>query len=234
MEKEQREIQSFARRLRPSVRYFYRAAFAITADRQMSELVLGRAFVTAYMKGLAPAGVMGFRDSVLTVIRECALDQLEVESSENDWDGFSADPARDDRLADLIARETPEVQRMCVLRYGCAATVREIAQLLGVDTRRVQEELSRSRMAIESTLAREKRPARPFDRLAMRAVRQAMNQESENQIDVDYILHAFETELAGRKRPQRIFLRVSKAVLFTVVGVVAAGVMWLLAVLLEM
>ncbi len=234
MEKEQREIQSFTRRLRPSVRYFYRAAYAITADRQMAEYVLGEGLVKAYMKGISTSETLSFRDSVLTVIRDCALAHLETEPSEEEWDGFSTDPEKNDLLGGMIARESLEVQRMCVLRYGCGATVREIAQLMDVAPERVQDELNRCRLAMERALTRAKRPTRPFDRLAMRSVRQGMNRECEDQIDVNYILHAFETEMAGRKRPQRIVRRVTKAVLLSVVGVAAAGVMWLLAVLLEM
>ena len=152
MEKEQREIQSFLKRLRPSVRYFYRAAYAITADRQMAEFSLGEALVKAYMKGIAPSGALGFRDSVLTVIRECAMAQLEAEPSEGEWAGFSPDPEKNDRIAALIAHEPMEVQRMCVLRYGCAATVREIAALLDTSTDHVQEALNRCRLRIERAI----------------------------------------------------------------------------------
>ncbi len=231
MEKEQREIQSFTKRLRPSARYFYRAAYAITADRQMAEYVLGEALVKAYLKGVAPGGSTGFRDGVLTVIRECALNQLEAERPEGEWDGFSPDPARQDRLAGTIAQEPLEVQRMCVLRYGCAATVREIADLLDTTADRVQEALNRWRCRAERD---EKHPARSFDRAAMRAVRQAMNSEQDDPIDVGYILHAFETELAGRRRPRRILRRAVRGLAAVIAGLLFAALLWLTAVLMEM
>ena len=234
MEKEQREIQSFLKRLRPSVRYFYRAAYAITADRQMAEFSLGEALVKAYMKGIAPSGALGFRDSVLTVIRECAMAQLEAEPSEGEWAGFSPDPEKNDRIAALIAHEPMEVQRMCVLRYGCAATVREIAALLDTSTDHVQEALNRCRLRIERAIASEKRPPRSFDRIAMRAVRQAMNSEQGDPIDVGSILHTFETEGAGRRQPRRVLRRVGRAALMAVGGLAFAALLWLLAVLMEM
>jgi|GEM_PF-6453068 len=234
MEREEREIQSFIKRLRPSVRYFYRASYAITADRQMAEYVLGEALVRAYMRDVAPAGSLGFRDSVLAVIRECALERLEAEPSEGEWDGFSPDPDRHDRLGELIAQERLEVQRMSVLRYGCAMTVRETAQLLNTTPERVQDELNRSHLRIERAMTREKHAVRPFDRLAVRSVRQGMNHEREDQISVDYILHAFETELAGRRRPRRIVMRVVRGLLMALVGLIFAGLLWLLAVLMEM
>ncbi|MBQ8954739.1 MAG: hypothetical protein IJ048_11545 [Clostridia bacterium] len=234
MEREEKEIQGFVKRLRPSVRYFYRAAYAITADRSMAEFVLGQALVKAYMKDIAPAGALGFRDSVLTVIRECALAQLKREMPEDEWDGFAADPNRHEVIAETIARESLEVQRMSVLRYGCGMTIREIAALTRTTVDRVQEELNQGRLRVERALAREKKSTRPFDRLAMRAVRQAMNREGGDQIDVDYILHAFETELAGRRRPRRVLRRLAGGFLLAVLGLMFSALLWLLAVLMEM
>ena len=73
MSREERDIQNFIKRIQPSIRYFYRAAYAVTADRQMAEYVLGSALVDSYLRGIAPAGNLGFRDSILAVIREKAL-----------------------------------------------------------------------------------------------------------------------------------------------------------------
>ena len=234
MEREEKEIQGFMKRLRPSVRYFYRAAYAITADRSMAEYVLGEALVKAYMKGVAPAGTLGFRDSVLTVIRECALGQLKREMPEDEWDGFFADPSRHEPIAETVARESLELQRMSVLRYGCGMTVREIAALTRTTVDRVQDALNQGRLRIERALAREKKNARPFDRLAMRAVRQAMNREGNDQIDPDYILHSFETELAGRRRPRRVLRRLAGGLLLAALGLLFAALLWLLAILMEM
>ena len=234
MEKERSEIQSFIKRLRPSVRYFYRAAYAITADRQMAEYVLGEALVRAYMHGVAPGGSAGFRESVLSVIRECAFDQLEAERPDGEWDGFFPDPARPDRLAGMLAQEPLEVQRMGVLRYGCAATLRETARLLNTTPDRVQAALTRFRLRAERALAGEKRPARSFDRMMMRAVRQAMNGEQADQIDPGYIMHAFETELTGRRRPRRVLRRAFKGLAMALGGLLFAALMWLTAVLMEM
>ena len=150
------------------------------------------------------------------------------------WEGFFADPQRGDPIAATIERESPETQRMCVLRYGCAATVREIAALLDTSTDHVQEALNRCRLRIERAIASEKRPPRSFDRMAMRAVRQAMNSEQSDPIDVGSILNAFETELAGRRQPRRVLRRVGRAVLMAVGGLAFAALLWLLAVLMEM
>lgn len=234
MEKEQREIQGFIKRLRPSVRYFYRAAYAITADRQMAEYALNEALLRVYMRGVASAGPLGFRDSVLTVIRECAMARLEKEPSEDEWDGLPSDPAKGDQLAAMIARQSLETQRMFVLRYGCACTLREIAGLLDTGVDSVQDELSRCRLRIERALAGEKRPPRYFDRLAMRSVRQAMNGEQGDQIDVGYILRALETELTGRRQPRRTLRRAGKALLLGMGGLLIAALLWVMAVLMEM
>ena len=234
MEKEQREIQSFIKRLRPSMRFFYRAAYAITADRQMAEYALGEAISKAYMKGSAPTESLGFRDNMLAVIRECALERLRSEPSEGEWEGFFPDPEKPDRLSELVARESLAVQRMSVLRYGCAMTIREIAALMQTDSGSVQDELNRSRLRIERAMSRENRPVRPFDRMAMRSIRQTMNRESGDQVDVEYILRDFEAEIAGRRRPRRVLMRLGKGLLLGLIGLLFAVLLWLLAVLMEM
>ena len=234
MTRDNRGIQGFLKRVRPSTAFFYRAAYAITADRAMAESVLGEALVEAYLKDAAPAGSLGFRDGVLTVIRACALDRLEEETPENDWDGFFADPQREDLIAAAVEREAPEAQRMCVLRYGCGMTVREIAQLMNTDTERVQDALNQNRLRAERALARAKKSARPFDRLAMRAVRQAMNRASGEAVDAGYILHAVEAELAGRAQPRRVIRRLLGGLLLAVLALLFAALVWLLAVLMEM
>lgn len=234
MGREQNEVQKFIRSVRPSARYFYRAAYAITADRQMAEYVLGSALIDAYLRGGSPGGSLGFRDSVLAVIREKALRELAHEKSENDWDGLCADPEGGDRLNALLVRESLETQRMMTLRFGCAMTVKEIAGVMKLPVDQVRDELNRCQLHIERILSNEKLPCRPFDRLAMRSIRRAMNRERDDQIDVSYILHSFETELAGRRRPRRILMKIVKWTLFALIAFMCAAMAWLVAVLLEM
>ncbi|MBR3504695.1 MAG: sigma-70 family RNA polymerase sigma factor [Clostridia bacterium] len=234
MEREDRDIQSFLKRARASMPFFYRAAYAITADRAMAESVLGEALVEAYLKRAAPAGSLGFRDGVLTIIRERALDRLEEEPSEGDWEGFFADPQRDNLIAAAVERESPEAQRMCVLRYGCGMTVREIASLMDADVEQVQDALNQNRLRAERALARAKKTARPFDRLAMRAVRQAMNRASAASVDADYTLRAVEAELIVRGKPRRFLRRALGGALLGALALVFAALVWLLAVLMEM
>lgn len=233
MSKAEQDVQNFIKRIQPSIRYFYRAAYAITADHQMAEFVLGAALIDAYLRGSTSSGKLGFRDSILSVIREKALEQLKSESSENDWDGLPAAPDAD-RLTALIMQEPLDVQRMLTLRYGCAMTVREIGTLMNLTPNRVQEQLNQSRLRIERTLAREKLPFHPFDKLAMRALRRRMNHEAADQIDVSFLLHSFETELNGRRRSRRILLKIVRTVLISLFALICAAILWLLAVLMEM
>lgn len=234
MIREERDIQNFIRRIQPSIRYFYRAAYAVTADRQMAEYVLGSALIDAYLRGAVPAGNLGFRDSILAVIREKALSQLKAEPGENEWDGLLAQPQTGDRLAELVLREPLETQHMIVLRYGCALTIREIGTLMSLDPAYVQDTLSRSRLHMERILNNEKLPSHPFDRLAMRTVRRLMNNESADQIDASYLLHNFETELNGRHRRRRVVFRTLRGLLLMLFALICAGILWLIAVLMEM
>lgn len=234
MSREERDIQNFSKRIQPSIRYFYRAAYAITADRQMAEYVLGNALVDSYLRGTAPSGNLGFRDSILAIIREKALAQLKAEPGEDEWDGLPALPQSGDRLAELVLREPLETQRMIVLRYGCALTIGEISTLMGLDHGAVQDTLSRSRLHMERLLNNEKLPSRPFDKLAMRAVRRLMNSESDDQIDVSYLLHNFEMELRGRHRRRRVIRKAVRWLLLTLFALICAVILWLIAVLMEM
>lgn len=233
MNKAEQDVQNFIKRIQPSIRFFYRAAYAITADRQMAEFVLGDALIEAYLRGSSSSGKLGFRDSILSVIREKALAQLKSEPGENDWDGLPASQDAD-RLTLLMLQEPLDVQRMLVLRYSCAMTIREIGALMKLAPNRVQEQLNQSRLHIERTLSREKLPFHPFDKLAMRSLRRQMNQDSSDQIDVSFLLHSFETELNGRRRSRRVLLKIVRAILFSLFALICAGILWLLAVLMEM
>ncbi len=233
MSRAEQDVQNFIKRIQPSIRYFYRAAYAITADRQMAEYVLGSALIDAYLRGASSSGKLGLRDSILAVVREKALAQLKAEPGENDWDGLPAAP-ESDRLITLLMRESLETQRMIVLRYGCAMTVREIAALMNLPLNRAQESLNQSRLHIERALSHEKLPFHPFDKLALRAIRRQMNHEAAGQIDVSYLLHSFELELNGRRRSRRVLLKITRTVLITLFALICAVILWFIAVLMEM
>jgi len=231
MTKYQKEIQAFSKRVASSMYFFYQAAFAITGDDQRAAYILDKALEEAFLHNPDAGTSGGLRDSVLTAIREIALKDSNARNGSDSWEGFTADPS--DYLSTLIVREPVFVQRLMVLYYGCALTVREISSLLGCPVEIVRQRLNQRRIVFEKMLSDKKLPSRPFEKLAMRSIRRAMNQNTDGQVDIDLICHDFETEMNNHKQPYHTVRRIVGSV-FLVLGLILFVVIfWLAAVLLH-
>ena len=110
MKDDQTRFDAFSKRIKPNIRLFYRAAYAITADRQMAEQVLTEALVKAYLKGVTSASV-GMRDAVIALVRASAFEKLDGETSLDDWPGFEGEQDKKDALIRLIRSQETDVQR---------------------------------------------------------------------------------------------------------------------------
>ena len=136
-------------------------------------------------------------------------------------------------LIDLLANEPPETQRIMVLRYGCSLTAKEIAGLIGENAEQVRERLSRCQARAERWLTKRDIPCKPFDRYATQEIRQWMNRENSEPIDVGYFLATFEKDADGAHQPRRIAARIIRAVLTTAAALILAVGVWLIAILME-
>ena len=233
MSNHQTETDTFLRHIKPHVRFYYRAAYAITGDRQLAEQVMTQALAEAFVRGSASAPA-GLRDAVIAQVREISLEHLDGETASNDWHGLPQADGKDDALLNRLLEEDEVTQRIITLRYGCAVTNREIAQIMDLPEDQVRERLSVTRLRVERELKRRKESARSSERLIMKSVRRAMNAEGHDKIDVDFALDQVKHELSGRQRPRRVIARVMRLILFSLFGLICALIIWVFGVLILM
>lgn len=235
MKKTSDGIRIYSERLQPQIRLVYRAAHAITGRRQLAECVLSNAVLNAFLHRNEWRERMSFREGVLRAVWEESREQLRRESDADwDWTGITRDMEGEHPLIDLMATEPPEAQRTMVLRFGCSLTAREIALLTGRSAEQVREQLSRCQARAERELQKQGVSFKPFERYAVREIRLWMNRESSEAIDAGYFLATFERDAAGTREPRRIAARIARVLLTTVGALLAAAMIWLIAVLMEM
>lgn len=234
MKKMSDAIRVYAERLQPQLRLFYRAAHAVTGSRAPAESVLSNAVLKAYLNRGEWRERMSFREGVLHAIWIEGREMLKKETEADwDWPGVSQDADGTHPLIDLLSNEPPETQRIMVLRYGCSLTAREIAALTGENAEQIRERLSRCQVRAERWLTRREISCKPFDRYASQQIRQWMNRENSEPIDVGYFLATFEKDAVGAHQPRRIAVRILRAALTTLAAIVLAVMIWLVAILME-
>ena len=225
MKKEEIRIRDFVKRIRPSLHYFWRAAYAITGDPAMAEYALCSGLEQAYLNSASAA--IGFKDAVLTCIREAALAQLAENKPELSWPGLPI-PEEKRKTAAIAAllRENLDMQRLITLRYGCAMTVKEVAQVMNIPYNTIQEKLL-------SCQKRIMRSSSQNDRTLMTDIRKLMNVSDNSQFDPEYIIHTFTENIYGHNRGKRRMVMVLKIVFSAIGLIISAVILWLLAVLMN-
>ena len=235
MRKKNDAIRIYSERLQPQLRLFYRAAHAITGSRRLAECVLSNAVLSAYLNRSDWRERMSFREGVLRAIFNEACDQLSREPDADwDWTGIAKDQDGEHPLLDILATEPPEAQRTMILRYGCGLTAKEAGMLTGRLPEKVREQLTRCQVRAERELQAKGVGCKPFERYAAKELRQWMNRENNEPIDMGYFLSTFERDAVGTHQPRRVVGQIVKGI-FGIVGaaILAVGV-WLIAVLMEL
>lgn len=235
MKKTSDAMLAYSDRLKPQIRLFYRAAHALTGSRQVAECALSNAILKAYVQRGEWRERMSFREGVLRAVREECRAQLKKEQEADwDWTGVTAEADEEHLLIHLLSKEPPETQRSMVLRFGCSMTAKEIAQITSRPQDRVRDELARCQVRIERELRKREIAFKPFDRYAVKEIRQWMNREGSEPIDAGYFLSTFEKDAMGAHQPRHIVAGIIKWLLAGMGFLVLAACVWLIAVLMEM
>lgn len=235
MKKTNDGMMAYTERLKPQLRLFYRAAHALTGSRQAAECVLSRAILNAFLQRGEWRERMSFREGVMRAIREESRAQLKKgQEADWDWGGVPAEEDEEHPLMALLSKEASEVQRSMILRFGCSMTAREIAQMTSRPQDVVRDELARCQVRMERTLKKKEIAFKPFDRYAVREIRQWMNRENNEPIDAGYFLNTFEKDAMGAHKPRHIVSGMIKWFLAGTGALVLAACVWLIVVLMEM
>lgn len=235
MKKTNDAIRIYSERLQPQIRLFYRAAHAITGSRHLAEIVLSNAVLNAYLNRSDWRERMSFREGVLRAIFNEASDQMKREPDADwDWTGIVPDTDGECPLLDILASEPPEAQRTMLLRYGCNLPAKEIGVLTGRLPEKVREQLSRCQVRAERELHAREVNFKPFDRYAGKELRQWLNRENSEPINVGYFLATFEKDAVGAHQPRRVVAQVIRGIFVILGAIILAFGVWLIAVLMEM
>ncbi len=235
MKKTSDSIRVYTERLQPQIRLLYRAAHAITGCRRTAEAVLSRAILRAYINRHDWRERMSFREGVLRAIWEEAREQLRTETdTEWDWPGIPSEIDTARVLPHVLSKEAPDIQRLMILRYGCSLHVKEIAQLTGQSAETVREQLAHCQARSERSLQGREAVFKPFERFAAKELRAWMNRENSEPINEGYFIASFEQEAIGARQPRQIAAQIIKGVFLTVGALLAAFVLWVMVVLMEM
>lgn len=228
-------IHAYTERLKPQLRLFYRAAHAMTGSRQQAECVLSNALLNAFLQRGEWRERMSFREGVMRAVKEAAREYLKKnEKADRDWAGISADSEEGYPLAELLSGESDEVQRSMILRFGCAMTPKEIAFMTGRAAEQVREEIARFQTRAERELKKKNVIYKPFDRYAVKEIRQWMNRADSEPIDAGYFLSTFERDVEGAHRPRHIVSNIVKWLFIGAGSLILAAGVWLIAILMEM
>ncbi len=234
MKKTNDAIRIYSERLQPQIRLFYRAAHAITGSRRLAECVLSNAALSAYLNRSDWRERMSFREGVLRALFSESCDQLSREPDADwDWTGIAPDMDGEHPLIDILATEPPEAQRTMILRYGCNLPAKEIGMLTGRLPEKVREQLSRCQVRAERELHARDVNFKPFERYAAKELRQWLNRENSEPIDVGYFLSTFEKDAAGTHQPRRVVAQVLRGIFAILGAVILAFGVWLIAILME-
>ena len=235
MKKTNDGMLAYTERLKPQIRLFYRAAHALTGSRQVAECALSNAILNAFLQRGEWRERMSFREGVLRAVREESRIQLKKgQEADWDWNGVTAEAGSEQTLIQLLSKEPPETQRSMVLRFGCSMTAREIAQITSRPHDQVRDELARCQVRMERELRKREIAFKPFDRYAVKEIRQWMNRESSEPIDAGYFLSTFEKDAVSARHPRHIVAGIIKWMLAGIGALLLAACVWLIAVLMEM
>lgn len=235
MKKTNDGITAYMDRLKPQIRLFYRAAHLLTGNRQAAEYVLSSAVLSAFLRRGEWRERMSFREGVLRAIREESRKELKKRREVDwDWPDMARETADERPLIRLLADESPEVQRSMALRFGCSMTAREIAAVTSKSFEQTRDELARCQTRMERALKQQGVAFKPFERYAAAQIRQWMNRENGEPIDIGYFLSTFEKDAMGARPSRRAAANIVKCLLAGVGALALAVCVWLIAVLMEM
>ena len=222
-------LRSWFRRIDPIYPELFNMAHVICGNYDLAEYALRSAILEVWSQN-ADSG-MGFREKLRGTLRAEALriaNEEGEEGAEFTWPGFSAGAG--DELLRLAGRESPEVQRMLMLRYGIGMSPSQIARLTGTTAAQVRTALDRFESRCRRSLSSQERSR--FDALFGRLARQQLASRS-GIPHPSAVYRAFEAEASGLQVSEHRVTQVVFRLLMLAMAVVCAVLFWLFAVLVQ-
>lgn len=141
----------------PLMRETYRQAHALTGNRELAEMALQDALLTAFVHRKEYT----LRDGLRWAVVNAALDILREARRKGpvavDWNGFSGDvppPAEMNHARALLEGESVRVCRIFALKHGCGLRFAEIAEIMETRASIVRKTYGSACTRLERALSR--------------------------------------------------------------------------------
>lgn len=223
------EFQLYFSRIRPVYHQLFNIAHAITGNCDQAEYCLQYAMLDCWGASDINASHHGFRERLRSSVIRAALKC--DSNAEYDWNGLRIDEESNDPMAVLIAQEPVELQRLLVLRFGCALSPRCIAKITDTDSNRIQTLLHRFEVRTRRKLSGANR--RKYDVLIVHSIRSQLNQPNPLAPEMGSAFRTFQADAASIVRPSRLPARILRGILAVVLAIFCVVAFWFVAVLMQ-
>lgn len=210
-------LRAYFSRVRTMLPELYNIAYAVAGTHELAEYALGSALLQGWTGGMARG--IGLREGLRNHVVHAALAKAGSASDGAVWDGLH-DASNEAHQA--LAGETPYVQRVAMLRWGCELKPMAIARATGTSRSQVREALDRLRNA-----------AGAQESQWQRALRKSLQTPHPNMPPPESIYRTLSAEAMELKPPNRWFSRALGRALLALLVLVAAVIFWLTAVLIQ-
>lgn len=225
------ELQLYLGRIRPIYHQLFNIAHAVTGSCDLAEYCMQCAFLNYWVASAGSGSRHSFREGLRNMLIQTAMRETAVtkETHEYTWTGLTTESG--DPLNALIGQESPELQRVLALKYGCRLSCRRIARLMDTDSARIRTMLNRF-----EARARRKIPAvdrRNFDSRMIRTLRADFAVPSALAPEMGSVFRTFEADAVSVTAPSRLPARILSGIAALVLAILCIAAFWLAAVLLQ-
>ena len=225
------ELRGWFRNVQPLCAELFNAAHVMCGNYDMAEFALRSAILDVWLQ--QAAGGMGFRERLRAALRREAFAAAlsdEGRTAEFTWAGPGT-LRDDDPISAQLGQEKLQIQRLVMLRHGCALPLSQVCRLTGLTQRQAKSELSRFNARCRRRLTAQDRSR--SEALIARQAKRLLSQSNPDAPKPGQVYRAFEAEAgAARSRGPRVW-RVAGSLLLALMALMCAGAFWLFAVLVQ-
>lgn len=225
---ETEDFRAYLSRVRPVFYRLFNLAHAVTGSCDQAEYCVLSAMLECRDAGNVSSH--GLRENLRACVINTAWKTVLAETpAEFDWTAPA--PADGNPVSTLISKESPQTQRMLILKYGCGLSFRRIARLCETDPRSVRSALTRFEARTRRKLSIPSRQA--CTARILRAVDASMDLPSTDAPDIGSTFRSFQADASNLPQSGRLPARILRTLILLVLAALCMAAFWLAAVLLQ-
>lgn len=219
------EMRLYFNRVRPMCRELFAMAYVICADYDDAEYVLQKVIINCWHGGRKRRSVKAFRESLRDETRHIAIARAK---NDDDWDQFGAkelDGIPDDPVLAAFQKESVEMRRLLMLRYGCRLSNSQIGKILDISGRRINQLIAKFQKKLKRTLDPESRAK--LDTRLYDVCNEQLVEHGAEMPDIGALYRTFEAEAsAGYSQVGHVASRIVSFIAAVLLLIAVACVMW--------